>query len=216
MVSAAVGFLTPPPPDQVAGLDAHEANWVDLEELFLGDRVALTEGLVSGCLAFVAATPEHGTPPGTNEADLVAWAEDKQVPWARSIDNEYAYAGDLSDALLTAMLTRFLSERPLNVDWQRVTLAPSALHNLKAGLFEHGWVRNLSLVQDVDGRRPIVELWGGSFSDSLLQHAGRPSLSQADLGVRLQLRGEQWEIDQVLEVPCPLRDESGQVRPADD
>ena len=202
--------------DQVSGLDSGQANWVDLDELFLGDRVALTEGLVSGTLVFVAAPQDAGSPPATSEADLLSWAEDKKVPWARSIDNEYAYAGDLTDALLVACLNHFLSERPLHVDWQRVTLAPSTLHNLKEGLFQHGWTKNLSLVQDADGRRPMVDLWGGTFDDCLLQHDAQPNLTQADLGVRLQLRGQQWEIDQVIETPCPLRDDTGQVRPVEE
>ena len=199
--------------DQVAGLDAGQANWVDLDELFLGERVALTEGLVSGSLVFVAADSSAGTPPGESAESLLSWAESNKSPWARSIDNEYAYAGDLTEALLTAVLTRFLSDRPLHVDWQRVTLTPTARHNLEQGLYEHGWTRNLSLVHDADGRRPTVDVWGGTFADSLLSGDGRPSLASVDLGVRLQLRGQQWEIDHVIESPCPLRDETGQVRP---
>ena len=202
--------------DQVAGLDAGQVNWVDLDELFLGERVALTEGLVSGSLVFVAAASSDGTPPGDSADSLLSWAEDKQIPWARSIDNEYAYAGDLNETLITAIVTNFLSDRPLHIDWQRVTVSPTARHNLVQGLFEHGWTRNLSLVHDADGRRPTLDLWGGVFADCLLQGEGRPGLATVDLGVRLQLRGQQWEIDQVIETPCPLREESGQVRPVAD
>ena len=184
------------------------SNWVTLAELFVEERIALTEGVVSGSVVFVAAVQAHGTPP--KDRDLKTWAEEIQQPWVEVVDNEIAYFGCLDEELTNGIIGRFLCERPLDKDWRQCGLSPSAQVHLTQGLFDSGWTRNCSLVKDQ--RRPTVDFWGGVNSDCLLDQSRHHPLTVVNTGVRCTLKGETWDIE-LIEEPCPLDDVTGRATP---
>lgn len=183
-----------------------EATWVQLSELFADRRVVMTDGLASGSLVFVAATGADGHPPA--DRPLTVWADDRRLPWVEVIDNEIAYWGGLDNAACDRLLGWFLAQRPVDSDWKTATVPAPVAARLRAGLFDHGWTRNLALARP--GRSPVVELWGGVHASCILDHAGYVTPSRVNTGVRLTLVDGAWQAKD-LGARSPLADETGKL-----
>ncbi|MCS6971335.1 MAG: hypothetical protein RMM29_03015 [Planctomycetota bacterium] len=192
---------------QIDGLSAERPTWVALNKLFADARIVPTEGLASGRLLYAAATPAAGKPP--EDRPLTAWAEQHQQPWLEVSDNELCLWGGLSDQQLMHLLTWFICQRPLDVDWRQVRLEARTFARLRHGLFEHGWTRNIALVRP---DRRTVDLWGGVHRTCLLDHPGVPLPSQVDSGLRLRLDLGELSASELTE-RCPLADDTGKLMP---
>jgi hypothetical protein len=179
---------------------------VALAEMFADRRVVMTDGIASGTLTFVAAVPATGQPPG--DRALTAWADDRQLPWVEVIDNEVAYWGGLTAGQVDRLLAWFCCQRPVDQDWRAVRVAAPVAARLRAGLFEHGWTRNLALVRE--GKKPTVDLWGGVHGSCILDHRHLPLPSQVHTGVRLALVGEEWTAKDLGD-RCSLSDDTGKL-----
>ncbi|MDA3963844.1 MAG: hypothetical protein PF961_23895 [Planctomycetota bacterium] len=194
---------------QLEGIEAREPVWVVLAELFVEQRVANTEGVVSGSLTFGSAVQANGTPP--SDRSLQAWTESGNRPWMQIVDNENVFFGGLNEAAIDQLLCWFLCARPLTVDWRECGLAPAAAKALRSGLFEHGWSRNADLV--MTGWRSTVDLWAGIHALSPLEHEELERLSTLQRGVRLTLKGGEWQLKPLIDEECPLDDETGRATP---
>lgn len=189
---------------QLTGLRAGACTPVVLSQLFSAGMVVQTEGLANGSLVFAAADPDGSEP--LSGRSLIAWAEAKSVPWVEVIDNEICYWGGLDDTRLAKLLTWFLCQRPVDQDWRRVVLEPRAFGRLRHGLFDHGWTRNLELVQ-----RDRQDLWAGVHATCQLEHSRLPQPTRVATGIRVRLDlGEFTAKD--LHERCPIYDESGRAR----
>ena len=122
---------------QLEGIEVRDPAWVVLAELFVEQRVAYTEGVVSGSLVFGAAVPANGQPP--RDRSLIAWTEAGGRPWMQIVDNENVYFGGLDEAGIDLLLSWFLCQKPLDLEWREQTLDPDAGAALRRGLFQHGW-----------------------------------------------------------------------------
>lgn len=180
---------------------------VSLPELFASSKVIQTEGIASGALTFVAADPARGKPPG--DRSLVTWADELGAPWIQVVDNDAAYLGGLSDAQIDRLLTQFLSRRPVEVDWRKATIDPRLAARLRAGLFDHGWTRNLGLVKP--GRRTLADLWGGVHRTCILDHSASPTPLQAQVGLRLSCDNGTWSGKDLSDQRCLLSDDTGKL-----
>jgi hypothetical protein len=194
---------------QLEGIEARDPVWVVLAELFVEQRIAKTEGVVSGSLTFGAAVPANGQPP--RDRSLIAWTEAGRRPWMQVVDNENVYFGGLDDAGVDQLLCWFLSQRPLNQDWREVHLAEGGAAVLRRGLFEHGWSRNGDLV--MTGWRPTVDLWAGVHALSPLEHDEMQRLSSLQKGVRVACKSGEWAVRPLVDEDCPLDDETGRAAP---
>jgi len=191
---------------QLEGVRAGTAQWVALAEMFADRRIVMTDGLASGPLLFVAALPAHGQPPA--DRPLLDWADGHRLPWVQIIDNEAAYWGGLSEALVERLLAWFCSQRPLALDWRTTRFDRTAAGRLRRGLFDHGWTRNLDLVKSA--RRTTVDLWGGVHGSCILDHRQFPVPSTAHAGVRLTLADHQWTAGDLGE-RCQIDDDNGKL-----
>lgn len=194
---------------QLQGIEAREPTWVVLAELLVEDRVANTEGVVSGALTFAAAVPASGAPPA--DRPLVSWTEAHGRPWMRIVDNENVYFGGLSDSAIDQLLCWYLCARPLQLAWRECGLAAPTAATLRHGLFDHGWSRNAELV--MTGWRPTVDLWAGVHDRCPLAHDELERLSTLQYGVRLTLKGGEWHGKPLRDEECPLDDETGRATP---
>lgn len=183
-----------------------EPVYVQVADLFADRRVVMTDGLGSGTLVFVAAPAALGPPPG--DRTLMAWADERRLPWVEVIDNEVAYWGALQTGHIERLLLWFLSARPLDLDWRATRLAPTAAGRLLHGLFEHGWTRNLALVKP--GGKPSVELWGGVHGTCLLEHANALPPTRVGNGLRCALAASEWSASDAGG-RCPLSDDTGKL-----
>jgi hypothetical protein len=191
---------------QLEGLRGSEPAHVQVADLFADRRVAMTDGLASGTLVFVAAPAAAEPPP--RDRTLAAWADEKRLPWVEVIDNEVAYWGALQTGHIERLLTWFLGARPLDADWRASRLAPTATGRLLHGLFEHGWTRNLALAKP--GGKPSLELWGGVHGTCLLDHANALPPTRVGIGLRCVLAGSEWSaVD--AGGRCPLSDDTGKL-----
>ncbi len=177
---------------------------VSLAAMIADRRVAMTEGVTSGTLWFAGASaasqPVAGQP-------LPAWAESAKQVWVQVIDNEMSYWGGLSDAQLARLFAWFLCQHPMEADVKKVRIEPRTFGRLKAGLFDHGWTRNLELVR---GDRKMCDLWAGVHASCILDHASRQTPGQAATGLRLTIDfGEIIGAD--IRERCPLTDETGKL-----
>lgn len=195
-------------PSPVEGLSAGRPQWVALAELFVENRVANTEGLISGSTVFVSSVPADGPPPV--DRSLSAWAEELHRPWVEVVDNELSYWGGLDDERIDRLLTWFLCQRPLTLDWRTTSLAAPARNPLRRGLFVHGWTRNLSQIED--GSVPLVPLWAGVHARSHLAHESMQGFPFHGQGLELSLRAGTWSL-QPRPGPCPLDPETGRTVP---
>ncbi|HYE04737.1 MAG TPA: hypothetical protein VEL07_04370 [Planctomycetota bacterium] len=191
---------------QLEGVRAHRPTWVALAELFADRRIAMTEGVTSGSLVFVAAVPAAGQPP--TDRPLAQWADEQRLPWVEVVDNEIAYWGGLDDAQSDRLMAWFCCQRPLDGDWRTTTFDPPTAARLRAGLFDHGWTRNLELVRP--GKKPTCELWGGVHQACILDHRQAPVPSQVHDGVRLTLADGTWTGKDIAD-RCALSDETGKI-----
>lgn len=178
---------------------------VTLSAMLADRRVAMTEGVTSGTLWFAAA---GGTAPVAGQS-LPAWAESAKQPWVEVIDNETCYWGGLSDAQAARLLTWFLCQHPMEADFKKVKIQPRTFARLKAGLFDHGWTRNLQLVR---GDRKLCDLWAGVHGSCILEHATRPLPTQAAIGLRLTIDFGELSCEDLAD-RCPLVDETGKLMP---
>ena len=196
------------PQPHFVDLSIDQPQWVQLDELFRQQRIAMTEGLVGGTVSFVAAAEGVEPPPAGD--DVRAWAERQGQPWLLMIDNEFCRWGGLTDAHTDRLLAWFVGNRPLPVACRRWSFAASVAEQLRVGLFDHGWTRNGELVSD--GRRPTVQLWGGVHGRSILDHDGTRQLSLVQRGVRLiaDAAAARWQLQRLPE-DCPLDDETGRL-----
>lgn len=181
-------------------------HWVTLTQLFAEQRIVKTEGVASGSVVFVAATPEAGQPPA--DRGLQQWAETRKLPWVEIIDNEVAYWGGLSDAQVDRLMNWFCCQRPIETDWRKAHLEAKAAARLRRGLFEHGWTRNLELAKP--RKKPTLDLWGGAHRSCILDHNQVPAPSQVSSGVRLTLEGDAWSVVDLNE-RCILSDDNGKL-----
>ena len=179
---------------------------ISLRDFIADRRVAHTEGVSTGTLLFAAGSA--GLRPVEGQS-LIAWAEAQQQPWIEIVDNEVAYWGGLDAAGQGRLLAWFCCQRPLDGDWRALRLDPKAGSRLRAGLFEHGWTRNLELVNT--GRR-TCDLWGGVHAACLLEHVGRPLPGQVQVGVRVRTSLGELIADE-LDEACPLADDTGRLKP---
>ncbi len=189
---------------QLTGLRAGACTPVVLTELFSAGMVVQTEGLANGSLVFAAGSPEVGEP--LSGRTMIAWAEAKGQPWVEVIDNEICYWGGLDDTRLAKLLTWFLCQRPVEQDWRRVVFDPRALGRLRHGLFEHGWTRNLELVN-----RDRQDLWAGVHQSCQLEHGRLPLPTKVGAGVRVRLDLGEFTLKDLNE-RCPIHDETGRAR----
>jgi hypothetical protein len=202
--------LTNPQP-HLEDLPEGEPVWVDLSELFVDQRIAHTEGIVSGAVTFIGAAAEDGPPP--SDRPLTTWAEEIGRIWVQMIDNECTYWGGVDDTLAEDLLRWFCCQHPINRAWTEVGFEADVAAFLRAGLFVHGWTRNNDLV--APGGRAAQDLWGGIHTHCILDHEAIHALAAAQVGVRLILRGEAWQGAIIDDEPCPLNDENGRMkRPA--
>jgi hypothetical protein len=181
---------------------------VSLPELFATSRVIDTQGVASGALTFVASDPARGKPP--TDRPLVAWAEEQAAPWLEVIDNDAAYWGGLHDKQVDRLLAWFLSRRPLEVEWRKALIEPRFAARLRAGLFDHGWTRNLELAKPRG--RITCELWGGVHRTCILDHAAQPAPSSVQTGVRASFDAGQWVGRELADQRCLLSDETGKLQ----
>ena len=189
---------------QLSGLRAGACTPVVVSELFAAGMVVQTEGLANGSLVFAAGDADASEP--LSGRSLIAWAEARNQPWFEVIDNEVAYWGGLDDARLAKLLTWFLCQRPVDQDWRRVVMEPRTFTRLRHGLFEHGWTRNLELVQ-----RDRQDLWAGVHQSCPLEHRRLPLPTKMGSGLRLRLDlGEFTARD--LSERCPIHDDTGRAR----
>lgn len=180
---------------------------VSLVELFADSKVVKTEGLASGSLIFVAAALHRGQPPA--DRSLTAWADENLLPWVEVVDNEVAYWGNLSDPQIDRLLSLFLCRRPVDGDWRTAEWNPKAATRLRAGLFDHGWTRNLDLAR----KRPYPQndVWGGIHRLCVLAHEGRPVPAHVQVGVRLIFEAGRWEAKELVDETSPVNDETGKL-----
>ncbi len=190
---------------QLEGLRAGAPQYVKLTDLFSTRMVVQTEGLANGSLVFAAGRPEDGEP--LSGRSLIAWAEAKGQPWVEVIDNEIGYWGGLDDARLAKLLTWFLCQRPLDLDWRKQVIEARTLAKLRHGLFEHGWTRNVGLA--VPGRHQ--DLWAGIHLTCPLEHGKLPLPSRVSGGLRLRADLGEF-IGRESPDRCPINDESGKAR----
>ena len=184
------------------GVPAH----ILVASLFEDRRIVVTDGLASGTLVFVAAPAEIGQPPA--DRTLVAWADERGLPWVEVIDNEVAYWGALQTTHIERLLLWFLAARPLDADWRKTRLAPTATGRLLHGLFEHGWTRNLALAKP--GGKPSSEIWGGVHGTCMLDHANVLPPARVGVGLRCVLSGSEWSASDAGG-RCPLSDDTGKL-----
>ena len=190
------------------------ATWVGLTDLFRERRVVKTEGLANGRLVFAAAptTPTGGgspTPP-PSDRPITAWAEARGVLWVEIVDNEYAYWGNLDDQRLGQLLAWFACQRPLDADWRQFRFEPRTFGQLRHGLFEHGWTRNLGLTR---ADKATTDLWGGVHRGCQVEGAATaPALGRIQSGLRLRLDAGEISGKELSE-RCPLADETGKTSP---
>jgi len=190
---------------QLEGFRAGAPQAVSLGQMLAAQMVVQTEGLANGSLVFAAAKPEDGEP--LSGRSLIAWAEAKGQPWVEVIDNEVCYWGGLDDARLAKLLTWFLCQRPLTIEWKKHVIEARTFARLRHGLFEHGWTRNLGLA--VPGKHQ--DLWAGLHQTCLLEHGKLPLPTRVAVGLRL--RADLGEFT-ARDIPdrCPINDESGKAR----
>ena len=180
---------------------------VNLPELFASSKIIQTEGVASGALTFVAADPKLGKPPG--DRSLIAWAEEQRRPWLEVIDNDVAYFGGLDETQIDVLLRWFLARRPAEIDWRKTLLDPRLAARLRAGLFDHGWTRNLELVKV--GRKTFCDLWGGVHRKCLLDHGNIPGPMQVQIGLRLSCENGTWAGKDISDQRCVLNDDTGKL-----
>lgn len=190
---------------QLEGMRVRQPLRVDLRSLLADRRVVMTDGLASGSLCFVAAGEDAGEAP--TDRPLGVWADELGRPWIEVVDNELAYWGGLDDAQVDVLMAWFLAQRPLGIDWRRIKPDPRLAGRLRQGLFSHGWLRNLALVET--GRRASLELWGGIHGACLLDHAGLLTPSRVSTGLDLTL-GDTWRGEESRH-RCPLGDDNGKM-----
>ncbi len=177
---------------------------VSLAAMIADRRVVMTEGVAQGTLVFAGASGD-GSRPGAEP--LKHWAEAHRQVWVEVIDNEISFWGGLSDLQVGRLLTWFLCQHPFEVDWTKARIEKRTLARLRAGLFDHGWIRNLSLVRN---ERKLCDLWGGVHASSVLEHANRPQPNQVQAGLRLTLDFGEFTSTELAE-RCPLSDDTGKV-----
>ena len=182
-------------------------SWVTLGKLFADARIIPTEGLASGRLVYAGGTPKAGTPP--EDQSLTAWAEQHHQPWLEVVDNETCLWGGLQDTHLSRLMIWFACQRPLDVDWKTVRLESRAFAQLKQGLFDHGWTRNLALARP---ERKSTDLWGGVHRTCLLDHTSQPAPSKAQHGLRLRIDLGELTASELTE-RCPIADDTGKLAP---
>jgi hypothetical protein len=191
---------------QLEGMRAADRpTWVALTEMFAEQRVVKTEGIASGTLTFVAAVPAHGQPPA---GALIAWADERSLPWVEVVDNEVAYWGGLADAQIDRLMTWFCCQRPLTCDWRTTTIDPRLAARLRHGLFEHGWTRNLELAKV--GRKVTQDLWGGVHASCILEHVNLMPPSRIGQGLRITLAGTEFAATDIGD-RCVLDDATGKL-----
>jgi hypothetical protein len=182
-------------------------TWVALGKLFADSQVVATEGLAHGRLTFAAATPAAGQPPVGGQ--LSHWAETHHQPWLEVIDNESCSWGGLTDTQLGRLITWFCCQRPFDSDWRQVRIESRTFARLRAGLFDHGWSRNLALVRP---ERKSLDLWGGVHRGVHLEHGHLPAPGQAQAGLRLRIDLGEMSATELTD-RCPLSDDTGKVAP---
>jgi len=192
---------------QLDQVEAGTPTWVALGKLFADARIVQTEGLASGRFIFAAATPAAGRP--LADRPLTAWAEQHHQPWLEVVDNEMCLWGGLADPQLSRLLAWYVCQRPLDVDWKSVRVESRCFARLRQGLFEHGWTRNLALVNP---DRKTCDLWGGAHRTCMLDHTGLPQPGQANSGVRLRLDLGEMSASELTE-RCPVADDTGKLAP---
>lgn len=188
------------------GAESSEPTWAELAHMFLEQRVAYTEGMVSGSLRFVASTDAHEAVP--QDRELCDWAEEQGRLWIEVIDNEYAYLGNLQIEQIDRLLCWYCAQRPVDQNWREHRIDKRLAGLLRDGLFEHGWTRNGALVQVA--RKAQVPLWGGIHEQCILDHDQCPSLSSVGLVVNAQLSGSKWS-GKAKSQACPLNDVTGRL-----
>lgn len=186
--------------------DRDDPQWTVLAELFVENRVANTEGMTSGTVTLVGAVPADGDPPA--DRDLIDWAEENGRVWVQVLDNERAYWGGLSDQQIERLLVWFLNQRPLNDPWQDQELHKNLRKALLSGLFQHGWTRNCSLVEE-DGKAG-QQVWGGIPKDTDVDRDDLSTLQQVDTGWYCSRSGQTWK-GLKLDIPCPLDEVRGRT-----
>ncbi|NRA36763.1 MAG: hypothetical protein HRU15_01370 [Planctomycetes bacterium] len=192
---------------QLEDLPSDRPTWNKLSDLFEEERVIKTEGMVGGLLSF-AAVAEDLSPKADRQPR--EWAEDNSAPWLESIDNEMAFFGGLSEDQQRKLMLWFLCRRPLNGQWQEMSLDDVTWADLRKGLFHGGWSRNCNLVED--GRRVRQELWCGVHENCALDIADRPRLSLVNSGLKLRSHNHAWAIES-REDKCPLDDDYARLFP---
>ncbi len=201
------GWLqTTGPGAQIPGKPPGAISYAAISDLLEDMRSARTEGLVSGSLLLAAVPRTAGEPP--QGAHLRPWAESRRSPWVQVIDNEHAYWGGLDDQQTLRLLTWFLCQRPIEVDWRKVVMDQRAVVRLRGGLLEHGWTRNLELVR---ADRGTTDLWGGVHRSCLLDHGHLSAPSRVGMGLRLRLDLGEITAREITDLRCPLNDETGRA-----
>lgn len=200
-------IITESPQPQLEGLLEGEPSWVSLAELFAERRVAKTEGVTSGTVVFAATVPADGDPPA--DRTLITWAEELGRPWLLVVDNECTYLGNLNDIMTDALLRWFCTRFPLEQRWQETRFDTRLARGLVTGLYEHGWTRNLTLVEP--GTFARQELWAGLQNRSILEHPPTHGLASLQSGLRLTLRGTTWTSQPINDHECPIDQELGRV-----
>jgi len=189
---------------QLAGVRAGAPHFVQIGLALSSRMVVQTEGLASGSLVFAAAGRTDGEP--LSGRSLIAWAEAKGQPWVEVIDNEITYWGGLDDARLNKLMLWFVAQRPLEIDWKKLRWDPTTAARMRAGLFDHGWSRNLELV-----RPTRIDLWGGVHRASILEHGALPLPGKVQTCLRLRVDLSEVSGREVTE-RCPIDDETGKSR----
>ena len=190
---------------QLEGVRSGTPQFVSLAQLIASRMVVQTEGVASGSLVYAAGKQADGEP--LSGRSLIAWAEAKGQPWVEVIDNEVCYWGGLDDQRLGKLLTWFLCQRPLDLEYKNHVIEARTLARLRHGLFEHGWTRNLGLI--TPGKHQ--DLWAGIHLTCLLDHTRLPLPTKVGIGLRLrQDLGEFTARD--ISDRCPINDDSGKAR----
>lgn len=193
----------------IEGFEPGQVVAATLDDLFIEQRVAYTEGIVSGSVLFVEVGAQHGNPPA--DRDLLTWTEACDGSWMQVVDNETVFFGGLSDQQIRQLLCWFLVQRPLEAEWSDFDLDAACAQYLMTGLFTHGWTRNYSLV--LTGWRPTVDLWGGIHTVSMLAADELKRLGSVQHGVRCVSKGGVWSHKRLHDEDCPLDDETGRATP---